>query len=174
TGLPTSANKQHDPDNDMQYTFNQFKNWVYSEEKSRNDLVNIVIRDELICSTDTIKRDCLKLYQDHKNFVKKILQNISSRISLTTDIWTSQQQLSYSSITVCDCVKAIHTSPKCHQAFVDACDYKVIDIIIPSLDCTTYWNSIYNMLNSAIKVKQALLKLKSQNCYFPDPLSEDK
>ncbi|CAG8628802.1 13663_t:CDS:2, partial [Cetraspora pellucida] len=27
TGLPTSANTQHDPDNDMQYTFNQIKNW---------------------------------------------------------------------------------------------------------------------------------------------------
>ncbi|CAG8842418.1 18722_t:CDS:2, partial [Racocetra persica] len=54
-----------------------------------------------------------------------------------------------------DCVKAIHTSPKCRQAFVDACDYEVIDIIIPSLDCTTRWNSTYNMLNSAIKVKQA-------------------
>ncbi|CAG8832759.1 29138_t:CDS:1, partial [Racocetra persica] len=99
TGLPTSANTQHDPDNDMQYTFNQIKNWVYSEEKSRNDLVNMVIRDELsfqfvehtgflnfisglrpdfkVCSADTIKRDCLKLYQDRKNFVKNILQNIS-------------------------------------------------------------------------------------------------
>ncbi|CAG8833732.1 25184_t:CDS:2, partial [Cetraspora pellucida] len=47
TGLPTSANTQHDPDNNMQYTFNQIKNWVYSEEKSRNNLVNMVIRDEL-------------------------------------------------------------------------------------------------------------------------------
>ncbi|CAG8813563.1 7888_t:CDS:2, partial [Cetraspora pellucida] len=75
---------------------------------------------------------------------------------------------------VCNCVKAIHTSPKCHQAFVVACDYEIIDIIIPSLDCTTCWNLMYNMLNSAIKVKQVLLKLKSWDCYFPDPLSEDE
>ena len=105
-----------------QLTFNQSTNWVYSQEKSRMDLVNMIIGDELsfqfsehsgfltfvkglrpnfkVCSADTIRRDTLKLYQDKKTSIRNILQNVSGRISLTTDVWTSQQQLSYSSVTV--------------------------------------------------------------------------
>ncbi|CAG8691253.1 7130_t:CDS:1, partial [Dentiscutata erythropus] len=31
----------------IQLTFNQSTNWVYSQEKSKIDLVNMIIRDEL-------------------------------------------------------------------------------------------------------------------------------
>ncbi|CAG8845890.1 38469_t:CDS:2, partial [Gigaspora margarita] len=34
-----------------------------------------------------------------------------------------------------DCIKALYTSPKCYQTFIDdACNYEDIDIIIPPLD----------------------------------------
>ncbi|CAG8732416.1 7173_t:CDS:2, partial [Dentiscutata erythropus] len=68
----------------------------------------------------------------------------------------------------------IHTSPKYHQAFIDAYNYEVINTIIPPLDCITQWNSTFHMLNSAIRVKLALIKLKDRNQNFPDLLSEDK
>ncbi|CAG8852085.1 18496_t:CDS:2, partial [Gigaspora margarita] len=30
-----------------------------------------------------------------------------------------------------------HTLPKCHQAFIDACNYEDIGVLIPPLDCVT-------------------------------------
>ncbi|CAG8558726.1 20013_t:CDS:1 [Dentiscutata erythropus] len=100
TARSSSLDDHHDKDNQIQYTSNQAKSWVYSEERSRTDLVNMIIRDKLsfqfvehtgflkfvsglrpdfkVCSADTIKRDSLKFYQDRKDFVKNILQNIVS------------------------------------------------------------------------------------------------
>ncbi|CAG8617109.1 707_t:CDS:2, partial [Cetraspora pellucida] len=51
---------------------------------------------------------------------------------------------------------------------------KDIGVLIPPLDCVTRWNSMFLMLDSAIKVKKALLRLKNRDCLFPDPPSEDK
>ncbi|CAG8796396.1 3347_t:CDS:2, partial [Dentiscutata erythropus] len=73
-----------------------------------------------------------------------------------------------------DCIKALHTSPKCRQAFIDACNYEDIGVMIPPLDCVTRWNSMFLMLDSAIKVKKALLRLKNRDYLFSDLPSEDE
>ncbi|CAG8724028.1 5206_t:CDS:2 [Dentiscutata erythropus] len=85
-----------------------------------NDLVDMIIWDKLCfqfvekpgfhkflsgilpcfsMSTDTVKRDIMKGYNERKNLIRTILQNAESRISLTCDMWTSLQQLGYLAIT---------------------------------------------------------------------------
>jgi hypothetical protein len=113
--------------NQSQLYFNQsskkitIKNMEYSETECRKLLANMIIEDELsfqfvehngfqklvaglrsefeLHSADTVKKDIMQTYESHKNSVKKILQDVSGRISLTTDVWTSQQQLGYIAIT---------------------------------------------------------------------------
>lgn len=47
----------------------------------------------------TIQNDAKKMYEDMKKAIEVELQNLDSRISLTSDMWTSSQSLGYMSIT---------------------------------------------------------------------------
>ncbi|KAL1223788.1 Zinc finger BED domain-containing protein RICESLEEPER 2 [Cardamine amara subsp. amara] len=47
----------------------------------------------------TVARDCLQLYEDERGKLRKFFRNYKGSISLTTDCWTSIQNLSYMCLT---------------------------------------------------------------------------
>ncbi|XP_078153945.1 zinc finger BED domain-containing protein RICESLEEPER 2-like [Carex rostrata] len=49
-------------------------------------------------SRNTIKKECLKVYENEKDNVKKVFQ-IVDRISITSDCWTSNQTIGYMCLT---------------------------------------------------------------------------
>ncbi|XP_010256082.1 PREDICTED: zinc finger BED domain-containing protein RICESLEEPER 2-like isoform X2 [Nelumbo nucifera] len=53
-----------------------------------------------IISRNTIRNDCLKLYKQEKEKLYKYLDTLSCRFSITIDMWTSTQRLSYCAVTV--------------------------------------------------------------------------
>ncbi|CAI2201446.1 3533_t:CDS:2, partial [Funneliformis geosporum] len=63
---------------------------------------------------DTIKSDISKLFKEYQEKIKKILQDVSGKISFTIDGWTSPNILSFLGIT-------------CH--YIDA-DWKVQNILL--------------------------------------------
>ncbi|CAG8833985.1 271_t:CDS:2, partial [Racocetra persica] len=101
----------------------------------------------------------IKLFQNHclAHIINLIIQNDIKKIK---------------HIINKDCVKALHTSPKCCQAFINTCNYKDISVKIPLFDCITRWNSMFLILDFAIKVKKAFLKLKDKDQFFSDLSSE--
>lgn len=53
-----------------------------------------------IVSRNTLKSDILKIYNEDKKSLKALLQHNTSRISITTDMWTaSNQKKSYMVVT---------------------------------------------------------------------------
>jgi hypothetical protein len=56
----------------------------------------------------TIQRDCLKLYEEEKVYLKALMSG--QRICLTTDTWTSIQNLNYMCVTAhfIDCDSVLH------------------------------------------------------------------
>ncbi|KAL7121034.1 hypothetical protein ACP275_02G158800 [Erythranthe tilingii] len=95
--------------------------WQFDQVKSRSDLAVLIIVRELpfsfvddptfrkfvlnLCpkfkfvSRNTIKSDCLKIYQTEKKRLKDTLQTLSPRICLTTDTWTSKTELPFMALT---------------------------------------------------------------------------
>jgi hypothetical protein len=49
-------------------------------------------------SRDTLQKDCMKLYEEEKLKLKKVLSG--KRVCITTDTWTSLQNLNYIVVTV--------------------------------------------------------------------------
>ena len=52
-----------------------------------------------IPSRTTVMRDCLQLYMMEKEKLKNMFVSSSQRVCLTTDTWTSIQNLTYMSLT---------------------------------------------------------------------------
>ena len=50
-------------------------------------------------SRTTIKLDCMGTYEQRKAELLKVLKNSTSRVSLTSDLWTSKQTLVYLCVT---------------------------------------------------------------------------
>jgi len=50
-------------------------------------------------SRRTITDDCSKNYQEEKQVLLDVLKNVKGRVSLTMDMWTSNQTLGYMCIT---------------------------------------------------------------------------
>ncbi|CAG8711318.1 16206_t:CDS:2, partial [Dentiscutata erythropus] len=212
------------------------------ENPSQKDLVDMIIRDELCfqfvkkpgfrkflsrilpcfsMSTDTVKQDIMKGYNERKNLIRTILQNAEGRISLTCDllpyphtdanignciktvtndylITTKLQTITLDNASLNDVaihelinsasqnlinikkelfhnhclahilnlivkdelkeisetiIKAIYTTPRWRQMFLDVCEYESIKATILPLDCETRWNSTFIMLQSAIKME---------------------
>ncbi|PKA67277.1 Putative AC transposase [Apostasia shenzhenica] len=86
--------------------------WAFRNDKARRGLVRFVVRTEqpfTICeeegfleyivqylqpqytriSRHTLKKDCMSMYDEYKKSLIEHLSNISYRVSLTSDIWTS-------------------------------------------------------------------------------------
>lgn len=86
--------------------------WKFDQEKSRRDLTELIINKELpfnfvedysfqkyvlginpkvkFVSRNTVKNDCMKIYEVEKNKLKEFFLSSSPRVSLTTDTWTSK------------------------------------------------------------------------------------
>ncbi|CAB4442276.1 unnamed protein product [Rhizophagus irregularis] len=95
---------------------------AFTQELFRNDLVYWIIVDDqpftvvqntffqkmitrlnpkaIIPSSDTIHNDIIKNFEDKKEFLKKKLQELSGKVSLTLDGWTSKNQISFLGITI--------------------------------------------------------------------------
>ena len=96
--------------------------WNFDHDVCRKALARMIIIDELpfsfvelegfrylckslnpafsIPSRPTITRDCYSLYIEEKKKLKSMIGKMSSRVSLTTDAWTSGQNLSYMCLTM--------------------------------------------------------------------------
>ncbi|CAL9012690.1 unnamed protein product [Prunus brigantina] len=94
---------------------------AFSKERCRIACVKMIIRDELpfshvegigfreflneaqpifdLSSRTTIARDVWDLYQEEKAKIKSVLTHNAQRISLTTDTWTSIQNINYMVLT---------------------------------------------------------------------------
>ncbi|KAK9286316.1 hypothetical protein L1049_014706 [Liquidambar formosana] len=95
--------------------------WKFDQEVSRNALARMIIIDELpfkhveregfryfvqtlnpkfkFVGRLTVANDCLQLYANEKIKLKEFLNNSVERVSLTTDLWTSLQNISYMCLT---------------------------------------------------------------------------
>ena len=69
------------------------------EEEDFINFVHLLYPDAKIPSTDTIKRDIMELYATNVAKMQTVLQKLQSKISFTTDIWTSPSMKSFLSIT---------------------------------------------------------------------------
>ncbi|KAL4368421.1 hypothetical protein GQ457_05G014440 [Hibiscus cannabinus] len=71
--------------------------WVEHEGNRR---IHVYLNNQVrtICR-NTAKFDCLKLHKSLKNNLKETLRNVSGRISLTCDMWTSCQTEGYMCLT---------------------------------------------------------------------------
>uniref|UniRef100_A0A1D1ZIX9 Putative AC transposase n=1 Tax=Anthurium amnicola TaxID=1678845 RepID=A0A1D1ZIX9_9ARAE len=95
--------------------------WKFDQDRSRRDLAHCLINLELpfkivereslrkllrglqprfsFISRTTIRRDCMKIFEEEKAKLKSLLHDHSYRICLTTDMWTSNQTLGYLCLT---------------------------------------------------------------------------
>ena len=58
--------------------------------------------------------------------------------------------------------------------FLDVCVYESVKAIIPPLDFETRWNSTFIMLQSAIKMKSIITRMKDRDKTFPDIPDEEE
>nr|XP_021851849.1 zinc finger BED domain-containing protein RICESLEEPER 1-like [Spinacia oleracea] len=99
----------------------KFDLWKFNQEDTRKALAKMVIIDEMpfrmvehegfrsfmkviqpffiIPSRWTVTRDCFQIYMEEKKKLKSYFSTCTSRISLTTDTWTSCQNLNYMCLT---------------------------------------------------------------------------
>ncbi|KAL6613903.1 hypothetical protein ACP70R_036173 [Stipagrostis hirtigluma subsp. patula] len=99
----------------------RLRNWSFNQDVSRRELARMIVLHELpfsiveydgfrrfvsslnpmfeMVSRKAIKGDCIKMYQEHRQALQDVLKNANSRISLTMDLWTSNQTLGYICIT---------------------------------------------------------------------------
>lgn len=95
--------------------------WKFSQEASRKKLAEMIIGHGMpfslvenshfksfiqslqplftIPSRSTIKKECIELYWDLKDCLKNELIRQGGKVSLTSDIWTSNQNIGYLSVT---------------------------------------------------------------------------
>lgn len=97
------------------------ENWVYDSDLARKALARMIVLHELpfsvveydgfrefvsclnplfkMVSRTTIKLDCMKTFEDAKLELKELFRNSNSMVSLTADMWTSNQTLGYLCVT---------------------------------------------------------------------------
>ncbi|XP_012839258.1 PREDICTED: zinc finger BED domain-containing protein RICESLEEPER 2-like [Erythranthe guttata] len=133
--------------------------WQFDQVKSRSDLAELIIIQELpfsfvddptfrkfvlnLCpkfkfvSRNTIKSDCLKIYQTEKKRLKDTLQTLSPRICLTTDTWTFKTELPFMALTA----HFIDDSWKLHKVILN---FVIVPIKASGADiitnCLVEWN----------------------------------
>jgi len=97
------------------------KNWKFDQEVSRKAMVNFIVLQELpfslvdhapfqkfiatlnpwftIVSRTTVAEDIMSSYEDRRLALRETIKNSNSRVCLTADLWTSNQNLGYLCIT---------------------------------------------------------------------------
>ncbi|KAL9227709.1 hypothetical protein vseg_003363 [Gypsophila vaccaria] len=113
--------------------------WKFNQQDTRLALSKMIIMDErpfrmvehegfrlfmsvacphfMIPSRWTVARDCVGLYLEEKRKLKTYFSNLSSRIYLTTDTWTSCQNLGYMCLTA----HFIDHNWKLHKKIINFC-----------------------------------------------------
>ena len=130
-------------DGDVQ-TFHVPKSYEFSPETARKAIAKMVIVDELpflhvecegfrdfckvmrpefvVPSRATVTRDCYALFIEERKRLKTVFRALSSRVCLTTDTWTSGQNLSYMCLTA----HFIDDSWRCIKEFLTFVQLSVI------------------------------------------------
>lgn len=97
------------------------RNWRFNQERCREGLARVIILDALpfshmenvgfrgfcvlmqpsfqLVSRTTITKDCVDLYLYLRKNLKEVFDTSSSRVCLTTDLWTSVRNLGYMCLT---------------------------------------------------------------------------
>lgn len=95
--------------------------WKFDVEKSQQELVRMIVLNELPFSTveydgfrkfvaslnplfrmvsrTTVKANCISACEEQRLALQEVLKNSNSRVSLTADTWTSNQNKGYMCIT---------------------------------------------------------------------------
>lgn len=111
----------------------------FSQPATRKGLVEMIIMDELpfrfvehrgfirfmsiaqprfaIPCRQTVAKDCLELYEDERSKLRKFFRNYNGSISLTTDCWTSIQNMSYMCLTA----HYVDENWKLHKRIINFC-----------------------------------------------------
>lgn len=113
--------------------------WKFDQDACRKVLARMIIMDELpfkfvegdgfklfmaiacpkfrIPSRWTVARDCVELYRIERENLKGLLDNLSQRVCLTTDTWTSIQKINYMCLTA----HFIDKNWKLHKRILNFC-----------------------------------------------------
>uniref|UniRef100_A0A0A9HII7 HAT C-terminal dimerisation domain-containing protein n=1 Tax=Arundo donax TaxID=35708 RepID=A0A0A9HII7_ARUDO len=180
--------------------------WRFSQHVSREELVRMIVLHELpfsivdydgfrrfvsslnpafkMVSRRTVTLDCLKAFEEHKQVLRDSFKNATSRISLTMDMWTSNQTLCYMCITS-HCIdddwkmhkiilkfsfmKSPHMGVALFNAILKSIqDWNIEDKLFAiTLDNATNNNAMVGLLKDNLLEKQMLLrkgKLLHQRC----------
>lgn len=68
-------------------------------------------------SRNTVVKDCFSIYMQERKKLKDVLTNSSQRVCLTTDCWTSLQNISYMCLTA----HFIDKDWKLHKRIINFC-----------------------------------------------------
>ncbi|XP_050233558.1 zinc finger BED domain-containing protein RICESLEEPER 2-like [Mercurialis annua] len=120
-------------------TTNMLANWKFDQDECRKWLARMIIVDELsfnfvehegfrefcrviqprflVPSRRTIGRDCYNIYKEDREKLKKTFKKFASTICLTTDTWTSIQNMSYMCLTA----HFIDDDWKLHKRIISFC-----------------------------------------------------
>lgn len=118
---------------------NKLLNWCFNQERSRIAFAKMIITDELpfrfieregfrhfmsvtqpefkFVSRNTVVKDCFSIYMQERKKLKDVLTNSSQRVCLTTDCWTSLQNISYMCLTA----HFIDKDWKLHKRIINFC-----------------------------------------------------
>lgn len=137
-------------------------NWTFSQKESRRNLANMIVQHGLpfsivgyngfrkfckslnpmfkMVSRTTIREDCMESYKEERSMLREMLKNCDVRVSLTADMWTSNQRLGYLCITC----HFIDKTWKMQQRILRFCmmetphnGYRMYNAMLKSLQ---YWN----------------------------------
>ena len=101
----------------------RLENYEFNQDKSRQDLAEMIVMHEyplsmvdhlgfrqfvsglnsdfVMISRRTLRTDILKIFDDGKSSLKKLLEVNPDRVAVTTDLWmTSNQKKGYMAVTV--------------------------------------------------------------------------
>ncbi|GES98509.1 zinc finger BED domain-containing protein RICESLEEPER 2-like [Rhizophagus clarus] len=148
-------------------------------------MIYLLRKDAFILSADTVKNYIMIFYEDSHKKIALILQNTSSKISFTIDIWTSSNNYFFLEITAYwvtekndeisneevgslirklrTLVKKIKVSPQQKNKFKAQCKAANIPNLNVMLDVHTRWNSTYDMLVKVRKLKEPLNTLSNSD-----------
>ncbi|KAJ1276488.1 hypothetical protein BS78_05G218300 [Paspalum vaginatum] len=174
--------------NDLSLPDMSLKDWKFDQETSRHELVKLVVAHALPfsiveypkfrsfvsrlnplfthISRTTIKSDFVSSYERCKEKLRAWLDQSSSRVSLTVDLWTSKQTLGYFCVT-CHFITADWTIHKRVIKFgLVKTPHDGRNIFNAMLRCTTEWkleNKIFSVTLDNAQVNDNFMKSLKEN-----------
>jgi hypothetical protein len=166
-------------------------NWIYDSDFARKSLVRMIVLHELpfsiveydgfiefvaslnplfkLGSRTTIKLDCMRIFEDAKFELKEIFANSISRVSLTVDMWTSNQTLGYLCVT-CHWISRDWKLEKRIIKFVMMeSPHNAQSMFNVILKCIQEWNiedKLFSITLDNAKVNNSMMDLLRENLLF--------